>query len=168
MIILRNNAYFKKWAIVNFYWESRNGISFIICFLWLKIWYWKTFLFLQIDKVHNILGNDWQEITVNPTHILTSIFASSCAEDYVCKKKSNFIWRIILPSTFLGSKLELQGEEYFKSIHNIIKKSSVEAAQTPNVNQSSLIIKYIIRQLMSAYNYSNLDSIKNMKKLELL
>ena len=38
----------------------------------------ENILFLQIDKVDNILGNDWQEITVNPTHILTSIFASSC------------------------------------------------------------------------------------------
>ena len=127
MIILRNNAYFKKWAIVNFYWESRNGISFIICFLWLKIWYWKTFLFLQIDKVHNILGNDWQEITVNPTYILTSIFASSFAEDYVCTKKYYFIRTIILPSTFLKSKFELHRAKYLKNIHNIIKKSSVKA-----------------------------------------
>ena len=69
---------------------------------------------------------------------------------------------------FFGKQIGASRKKYFKSIHNIIKKSSVEAAQTPNVNQSSLIIKYIIRQLMSAYNYSNLDSIKNMKKLELL
>ena len=85
MIILRNNAYFKKWAIVNSI--EKAGMEFLLssafCCSKSDI---ENILFLQTDKVDNILGNDWQEITVNPTHILTSIFASSCAEDYVCKK----------------------------------------------------------------------------------
>ena len=85
MIILRNNTYFKKWAIVNSI--EKAGMEFLLssafCCSKSDI---ENILFLQIYKVDNILGNDWQEITVNPTHILTSIFASSCAEDYVCKK----------------------------------------------------------------------------------
>ena len=74
------------------------------------------------------------------------------------------MWKIILLSNFFGQQIRLHRAKYFKNIHDIIKKCSVETAQTLNVNQSSLIINYIIRQQMSVYSFPNLDSIKKYEE----
>ena len=112
MIILRNNTYFKKWAIVNSI--EKAGMEFLLssafCCSKSDI---ENILFLQIDKVDNILGNDWQEITVNPTHILTSIFASSCAEDYVCTKKIKLHMKDNPSFSFFGKQIGASRRKIF-------------------------------------------------------